>query len=67
MKEKFKKIIKFLNSDLFIMELFFLLGIIIFIATNFAINIYFGMYTLAFLCIVYSIFVYKTKKEGGNK
>lgn len=48
-------------KDILIMELFFALGISIFVITNFIVNIYFGLYTLALVCMAYSIFMYRTR------
>ncbi|NFJ57482.1 hypothetical protein FDC27_00370 [Clostridium botulinum] len=40
-------------------EMIFFIGILIIIFTNFLINLHFGLYSLGFLLIAYSIFLFK--------
>lgn len=56
---------KTISSEYFLMECLFLIGIAIFTFTNFKIHINFGLYTLSVLPILYSIFLFKTKR--GDK
>ncbi|GAB6150214.1 hypothetical protein JCM1406_13840 [Clostridium novyi] len=65
-KNKIDKIKRTILNDLFIMELFFFIGLFIITYTNFCINKYFGLYFMGIMFIVYAIFLNKfstTKKR----
>lgn len=67
MKSKLEKInIWFKNiisKDYFIMEMIFFIGIFIIIFTNFLVNFIVGMYSIGFLLIAYSIFLFKFNRK----
>lgn len=64
-KEKLNKLLKrTLYNELFVIEMFFFIGLFIIIFTNFSINMIFGLYFLGFIFIVYSIFLFKFNKKG---
>lgn len=68
LKERIKKILeKTIFNELVIIESLFFIGILILIITNYLINIYLGMYTLALSCISLSIFLFKFRKRGDKK
>ncbi|MBN1044904.1 hypothetical protein DVW08_05895 [Clostridium botulinum] len=63
MKNKLKKLNKWfeniISKKYFKIEIMFFIGIFIIIFTNFLINLHFGLYSLGFLLIAYSIFSFK--------
>ena len=63
--DKFKKLIsklkKTICTSVFVLDGLFILGILILIATNFIVNIVFGMYSLAVFLIAFSIYLSNTK------
>lgn len=58
-KNKIDKIKKIITNDLFIMELFFFIGLFIITYTNFCLNLYFGAYFVGIALISYAIFLNK--------
>ncbi|EDT74809.1 hypothetical protein [Clostridium butyricum] len=67
MKRIIKNIKNIVSSKYFKIEMLFLLGIFIFTLTNFKLNIYFGLYTVSFLLIAYSIFCFYFDEKGDKK
>ncbi|EES49901.1 hypothetical protein CLO_2525 [Clostridium botulinum E1 str. 'BoNT E Beluga'] len=63
MKNKIKKLNKWfeniISNKYLKIEMIFFIGILIIIFTNFLINLHFGLYSLGFLLIAYSIFLFK--------
>lgn len=67
-KNKIKIILeKTILNELFIIESLFFIGIFIIIATNFWINKYLGLYTIALFFISLSIFLFLFRKRGDKK
>ncbi|MBA8936486.1 hypothetical protein BCD96_000572 [Clostridium beijerinckii] len=67
-KEKLKNIInRTIFNDIFVMEMVFFIGVFIILLTNFSINIKFGFYSLGFIFIAFSIFLYKFTGKRGDK
>lgn len=69
LRKKLNEILKrTIFNDVFHMEMSFFIGVLIIIYTNFKLNLCFGLYTLGFLFIAFSVFLYKfTGKRGENK
>lgn len=63
MKNKIKKLNKWfkniISNKYLKIEMIFFIGILIIIFTNFLINLHFGLYSLGFLFIAYSMFSFK--------
>lgn len=64
-KDRFRRFKEIITSEIFIMECLFFMGVLMILATNFYINILFGMYSLGSSLIGLSIFLYKM--IGGEK
>ncbi|SFA70286.1 hypothetical protein SAMN04488528_100198 [Clostridium frigidicarnis] len=63
MKEKLNKLLeKTIFNELFVIDVFFFIGIIIVTITNFIINLFFGLYFLGTLFIIYSLFLFHCRK-----
>ena len=67
MKYKIKKlnnwIKKTVSKKYLIIEIVFFIGIFIVIFTNFLINLFFGFYSIGFLLIAYSIFLFRFSQK----
>jgi hypothetical protein len=67
LKNRLKKLNKLIQRAVsykyFIEEMALFIGVFLFIITNFLINFYFGMYSLSFLLIAFSIFSFKFSRK----
>ncbi|NFG65766.1 hypothetical protein FDG50_00370 [Clostridium botulinum] len=67
MKNKIKKLNKWfeniISNKYLKIEMIFFIGILIIIFTNFLINLHFGLYSLGFLFIAYSMFSFKFSRK----
>lgn len=68
MKKELNKLLKkTIYNELFIKDSLFIIGIFIIIIANFIVNLYFGIYFLAFTLIVFSIFLNKSTRKEVKK
>lgn len=58
-----KRIKEMITSEIFKIELVFLLGFLIIAVTNFLINVYFGLYFIGIALIALSIFQFTFRKR----
>jgi hypothetical protein len=64
---KLNKLIKnTISKKFFKIEMVFFIGVFIVIFTNFLINLCFGLYSIGFSLIAYSIFSFKFTGRGGD-